>query len=381
MEHATGGYRGRPYGGVSIICRNNPHIVYNEVEILSDRVVAITVSNANSIMCVIVSAYLPFFKHGDLIQTDLFVETVDALQCLVDKYSAACPVYIMGDLNVQLPRNPAGNTWYRRRGFNEQRVMYDFIIGNDMVITDHVHSQNVQYTYFCDSNNTRTWIDHCISPASALLSMVKSCRILPYEPSNVSDHLPITIKLHLPYTCPGSASEPGKSPSSAVHAGHSIPKWDNDITNIRYSKILEQKLVSISPLNIDVNSWEQDLQTRVDSFVDELNGAIHTSAKEAGCVVSHKFTPKPYWCPELSVLNDRKRFWWRLWVQNGRPRSGWVFQCWKGVKKLFRKTSRWYSNNVSKAELSRLLWHFKQKNMNSFWNIIKRRRRRAQAKS
>ena len=93
-------------------------------------------------------------------------------------------------------------------------MMYDFITGNDMVITDHVH---VQYTYFCDSNNTRTWIDHCLSPASAL-SMVKSCRILPYEPSNVSDHLPITITLHLPYTCPGSASEPGKSPSSAVHA-------------------------------------------------------------------------------------------------------------------------------------------------------------------
>ena len=68
-------------------------------------------------------------------------------------------------------------------------------------------------------------------------------------------------------------------------------------------------------------------------------------------------------------------------MQNGRPHSGWVFQCWKGVKKLFRKTSRWYSNNVSKAELSRLLWHFKQKNMNSFWNIIKRRRHRAQAKS
>ena len=189
-------------------------------------------------MCVIVSAYLPFFKHGDLIQTDLFVETVDALQCLVDKYSAACPVYIMGDLNVQLPRNPAGNTWYRRRGFNEHsRVMYDFITDNNMVITDHVRSQNVQYTYFCDSNNARTWIDHCLSPASAL-SMVKSCRILPYEPSNVCEHLPITIKLHLPYTCPGSASEPGKSPSSAVHGGHSIPKWDNDITNIRYSKIL-----------------------------------------------------------------------------------------------------------------------------------------------
>ena len=50
MEHATGGYRGRPYGGVSIICRNNPHILYNEVEILSDRVVAITVSNAYSII-------------------------------------------------------------------------------------------------------------------------------------------------------------------------------------------------------------------------------------------------------------------------------------------------------------------------------------------
>ena len=76
-----------------------------------------------------------------------------------------------------------------------------------------------------------------------------------------------------------------------------------------------------------------------------------------------------------------KRFWWRLWVQNGRPRSGWVFKCWKGLKKLFSKTSRWYSNDVSRAELSRLLSHFKLKNMDAFWNTIRRRRRSTQAKT
>ena len=68
-------------------------------------------------------------------------------------------------------------------------------------------------------------------------------------------------------------------------------------------------------------------------------------------------------------------------VQNGRTRSGWVFKCRKGLKKLFRKTSRWYSNNVSMAELSRLLSHFKLKNMNAFWNTIRRRRRSIQAKT
>ena len=128
MEWADGGYRGRPFGGVSLICKNNPHILYNEIETLSDRIVAIAVSNANTIIYVLVSVYLPYYKYGDHKQTDLFIETVDALQCIVDQYGSACPVHIMGDLNVQLPRNPTGNIWYKNMVLMNTPESYNILL-------------------------------------------------------------------------------------------------------------------------------------------------------------------------------------------------------------------------------------------------------------
>ena len=69
----------------------------------------------------------------------------------------------------------------------------------------------------------------------------------------------------------------------------------------------------------------------INSYRDSINEAIHRAtvdARKHAVIPRKQFTPKPYWCPSLS---DRKRFWWHLWVNNGRPPSGVVWECWKGV--------------------------------------------------
>ena len=53
--------------------------------------------------------------------------------------------------------------------------------------------------------------------------------------------------------------------------------------------------------------------------------SIHDAAHMAGWPAKKVFKPKAYWCPELSQLRVRKRFWWAIW---------------KEVKKIFRKTSK-----------------------------------------
>ena len=42
----------------------------------------------------------------------------------------------------------------------------------------------------------------------------------------------------------------------------------------------------------------------------------------------------------FSQARDTKRFWWRLWTDNGRSREGEVYKCYKNVKNLFRKLLR-----------------------------------------
>jgi hypothetical protein len=98
---------------------------------------------------------------------------------------------------------------------------------------------------------------------------------------------------------------------------------------------------------------------------------MRDAAREAGCIPKHANKPKPYWCPDLSRLRDKKRFWWNMWIMNGRPRDGEVFKCYKGVKKLFRKISRQNIANMSKQKFNRLNIMYQQRNMGAFWNTIK----------
>ena len=106
---------------------------------------------------------MPYYSgKGD--QTDLYVETIDALQAVVDQYASIAPIKIIGDLNAQLP-----------------------------VAADHLHRQKVNYTYFCHENSTYTWIDHIICERRET-TKISSCHIIPEEPGNNSDHLPVQLK-------------------------------------------------------------------------------------------------------------------------------------------------------------------------------------------
>jgi len=78
----------------------------------------------------------------------------------------------------------------------------------------------------------------------------------------------------------------------------------------------------------------------MDNYVDTLKSIFVEVAKLAKVIPKNVLKPKKYWCPDLSQARDTKRFWWRLWTDNGRSREGEVYKCYKNVKNLFRKLLR-----------------------------------------
>ena len=98
-------------------------------------------------------------------------------------------------------------------------------------------------------------------------------------------------------------------------------------------------------------------------------------AKLAGCPPKKLNTPKRYWCPELSRLRDSKRFWWQLGVDNGRPRTGEVYKCWKGLKKMFRQLCRKRVDQLNNDYYHILNLALQQNSTLKFWKTIKQRRR------
>jgi hypothetical protein len=148
-----------------------------------------------------------------------------------------------------------------------------------------------------------------------------------------------------------------------------------------YKIYLEEKLRTLPLPDLSLLTEQVDVQEEIDCYLDKINAFIHDSAKDAGCVSNKQYKPKPYWCPQLSFIRDKKRFWWSLWVENGRPRSGPVYDCWKDTKKLFRKVSRQCVNNslaVSWCQYNDLYQH---RHLNKFWNCIKKSRKNKNIKS
>ena len=73
---------------------------------------------------------------------------------------------------------------------------------------------------------------------------------------------------------------------------------------------LETKLIEIQKLSCSRETDEITAHDAIDAYLDKLNCAIRDSAVEAECNSKQHVKPKRYWCPDLSKLRDRKRFWW-----------------------------------------------------------------------
>ena len=357
------GYSGRPFGGVAIICRRNKNFNCRIIHVLSDRLLAVGLyDSSGALFLVIVCVYMPFYDRSNHDTTSQYVEVIDELQTIVDKYSAQVPVKIMGDFNAQLPvSTKLQRNWFKERGFNAHSVLlYDFLTSNNMLAADLLFNQKQYYTFSCVARGVYTWIDHiCCSKAD--VDNIQNCSIIEPESLNVSDHLPI----HIDFTA--SINPLILKNDFNVHVP---PNWSNHLINKSYCEILENKLGCLDLLS-DV---KDDVAGTVNDRLSAIVSAIHDASKEAGCVPEKVFRPKPYWCPELSKIRDKKRFWWSLWVDAGRPRQGPVFEVYKNVKKLFRRLSRNFRNNDVLRDLNILNHLYDKKNMKCFWNKLKRQK-------
>ena len=115
------------------------------------------------------------------------------------------------------------------------------------------------------------------------------------------------------------------------------PSWsESHLTGLNL--LIHNKLSTMHILTGDANDDSDAVHGLVDTYVVQLNDAMHDAVTEAGCKQKHCNKPKTYLCPELSHLRDRKRFWWRLWNDNDRPRAG--YMTYRYIKKVFRRRIR-----------------------------------------
>ena len=145
---------------------------------------------------------MPFY-NGGMENIEMYIETLEILQDIVDTYGDAGQIMFLGDFNAALPQQrELSRNWYKMRPFNKHSLLlYDFLCDNDLLVCNFDYRQNVNFTYFKGTHHS--YIDHCIMPIHSR-KWVKDCKILSDHPDNSNDHFPIYVNLTVPGVKNGS---------------------------------------------------------------------------------------------------------------------------------------------------------------------------------
>ena len=234
-------YRGRPFCGISMICNKYSSFKYHEMDIPSDRLQAVCISdNSGKPVQIVVNVYMPFY-NGTSGQSELFAETMDILQGFIDCHANEAPIKILGDFNAQLPKSDKlHKRWFKSKGFNEHNAMlYDFVAGNDFLVTGLMFTQDTNHTYFCHTSGKYTWIDHILCSKHDSGDVI-SCKIIDHHPSNRGDHLPLSVSFRVATCSPGGARM-----NRGYQTASARIKWEAPGVASRYLDAVKNNLSSL----------------------------------------------------------------------------------------------------------------------------------------
>ena len=344
----------------------NFHIKLINNVICKERFVIVCVNSV-----AFISVYLPCKSTVDYI--NLVHDTIDLLDMHL-KLINPVSIVMGGDLNLDL-RSRSDICDYIRNFSN------DF----DLVECSTIATPSVDYT-FHNSLGHRTWIDWFLI-SNNLSHSVTSYDILDVEP-NLSDHLPIICDIIIS----GFQFVP-KLGKTGQHEFRKLKLiWDKsnlsyyyeasrstlqpilDILKPSYDSLINDFVFSHAnhfvyadtknaPFFKNVSSNAIQL---IDRFypliVDALNFASACAVPKAKCSFA-----KHWWTEELQDLKNRSIDSHQIWVNAGRPRSGFVFDIYKKDKYSYKLLIRKEKENTDLTITNDLHEALCCKDVTGFW--------------
>ena len=341
-ERVKSVFHGRPYGGTSILV-SSAYTKYIKHIVCRERFVIILI---NSIA--FVNIYFPCKSNCSVVN---LMETVDNMidEIIVNLFTFA-PKYIFlgGDLNVDL-----------RVVSDVSKAIQKLVDSLDIINCYNITTPSVEYTFHSISMGHRTLIDW-LFVSRALETSVVDFDIIDREP-NLSDHLPVVLNCTLSDSilnvnndtdnnnndcttnvstnlCWSKADLDGyyhitgdSLQSTFVEFSDLYKKLFNEFaitsaniigSSVRSTSISNYSIVrNIAVFLIDkyYNELVQNLVAAAELSVPRISGAARSAAKH-------------WWSDELDDLKARSIDAHAIWKDAGRPRSGPVFDIYKGEK-------------------------------------------------
>ena len=351
---SSGILRGRPFGGVSIAWSNDlDHAMIPLANYRHKRVVAAQLKTENENI-LFISIYMPFYDSSK--RQECLAETADALsmiELLIDEHPEDM-IIIGGDLNTELKGvSPYDNLWN------------DLMARKQLAYCSRLFPSTA-YTYHHVSLGHKKMNDHFVVSQRVLSGgFTKEHKIID-EGENISDHLPITMKISV------------QIPNSIQ-----IQKSSDLRSKLNWSKLSDESKDSyITRLKLNVDA----LGTRrrhtdcagkchckhEQCFVDiqQEYDALVQCVKEADSILPRQKpgTRKEWWNENLSLLKNQSIEIHNVWKEQGRPSQGAIHRERLRIKAAYRLAIKDAQRAPKQQSWDRLHSAMESNETNDFWN-------------
>lgn len=332
IREAKSSCRGRPSGGIAIVIKD--HISAKLVE-QQDSFIAVDVYGI-----VLICVYLPTNYKNDRSERKFNLSCEKLAKCVLRIKQSGHEYLIIGDFNCDLTDTDSPRT---------QIALGVLPDGFKVVDKD----KNFSY---CHNSGSVSNLDHVVTSFN-----VQNESVSVLMGGTLSDHLPISLS----FACPFSEVKKSAAPKLKV-----VQDWKLDDAAIQqYQQVCNSILEKIQvpfPLlmsNSDIPVEEQKLLLNI--YSASICHALRCA--ESAAVPSRKVrvnTEIRGWSANLNLTEacQTAKFWFRLWCDSGKPRSGQVWKVKNHTKRAFAKALSKHRRDIideySKKSKSdpKLLW-------------------------
>lgn len=326
---------GRPYGGVGFIWRKNLIVKYKILKFDCAEICGIKIL-LNNVWIGLFNVYMPCDGHDELKYLDMLNEIRH--MCVLGDIDR---IIVGGDFNTELSRSNSEHT----------SSLLNFVNTERLCLCKNLSISEVDYTYESFINGVRSTLDHFLVSFN-LRDDVVAYRSK-HSVDNMSDHSHVQLVLKL------SVKEVLASGSdNSIHFD-----WRNanrDMIN-NYKACLDNNLGIACQEDITANDYYQGI----------LNSCL--SAANA-CVPRKKRRRKRIFRWNELVRDSRVKalFWHNLWMDNGRPVDGIVFDIRKSTRKAYHKAIKDAVRTQELAAAEEITSNANSKDYASFWKGVRK---------
>ena len=338
-------------GGVALLWRSEFSRNIKHIELNVNWCVAVEVS-IDSTKFIILNIYMPYQK---LEHEDLYLEQLGYIKAFIEEIESTNFV-ILGDFNANL--GVSGTKLFTD-------MMLEFCRENELIISSKVMLPADTYSYVSSRDGTLycSWLDHIVS-SSDFHTSINNINVC-YDISD-EDHIPLSLSVSI-------SSLPTLTLERNDHTARI--SWDSlkECEIRKYFKLTDSNFDNI-PIPVDALLCK-DLACSNNAHKDTLNifysNIIHCLNHSSEFLYHKKtdsngnFVNKPGWSDYVAELYHYSRELRTLWLENGKPRQGFLFKELCLSKARFKYSLRFIKKNeaaLRKESLAKKVTNLSKRN-------------------